>query len=125
MKLIAEFERAHDADLASIAYREKGILTHVSSRYSNNLRIITGAMTVGLWVILDDQYADAIALKNNRAHQPVTSLSEDEMIQLEALGQIHYEQTSSKMLSFIGTSIAIIALAGYILYVSYGLFKAL
>ena len=121
MKLIDEFECAHDADIASLNYREKGILTHVSSRHSNSLRVITGAMNVGLWVVLDDQYQDAIELKRNRSHQPSTALSDEEMTQLEFLGQSQLEESSSKMLSAMGYSVIVMVLAGYILYVSYGL----
>lgn len=62
MKLICEFDNAHEADIAALHYRERGILTHVSNRYSNGLRMITGATTVGFWVVLDQQYQDALVL---------------------------------------------------------------
>jgi hypothetical protein len=123
MKLIDEFESAHDADLASLNYREKGILTQVSSRHSNSLRMITGATKVGLWVVLDDQYQDAIELRKNRSHRPSTTLSEDEMNQLEVLGKSQLTESSAKMLYAIGYGVITVVLAGYILTVSFGLFN--
>ena len=121
MRLIDEFESAHEADIASFNYREKGILTHVSSRHSNSLRMITGATKVGLWVVLDDQYQDAIELRRNQSHRPSTTLSENEMTELEALGKSQLTESSAKMLSAIGYGVITVVLVGYILYVSYGL----
>ena len=121
MRLIDEFESAHEADIASLNYREKGILTHVSSRHSNSLRMITGATKVGLWVVLDDQYQDAIELRKNQSHRPSTTLSEDEMTELEALGKSQLTESSAKMLSAIGYGVITVVLVGYILFVSYDL----
>lgn len=121
MKLITEYDNAHEADVAALHYREKGILTHVSSRYSNGLRVITGATTVGLWVVLDEQYQDALALKQDREHQPANALTEHEMTELENLAKNTVEDSSSKILFALGYGVIVTALMGYIFYVSYGL----
>ena len=121
MRMIEEFESAHDAEIASLNYRGKGILTHVSSSHSNSLWVITGARKVGLWVVLEDQYQDAIELGKNHSHCPLTALSEDEMIHLEALGKKQLEESSSKILSVMGYGFIVLALTVYILYVFYGL----
>ena len=121
MKLIAEFGTAHDADIAAFEYREKGILTHVSSRYSNGLRLITGANSVGLWVVLEEQYEDAEKLMHNGEHRPVTALTEQEMVELETFAKSSLENSSSKMLLGLGYGVAVSVLLGYIFYVTYGL----
>ena len=123
MRLIAEYGTAHDADIAALEYREKGILTHVSSRYSNGLRIITGAMSVGLWVVLEEQYEDAEALKKNGEHRPATALTEQEMIELEALTKLKLENTGSKILLALVYGIAVSFLLGYIFYVANDLLR--
>ncbi|MFT6276262.1 MAG: hypothetical protein ACJAZ0_002367 [Halioglobus sp.] len=121
MKLICEFDNAHEADIAALHYRERGILTHVSSRYSNGLRMITGATTVGFWVVLDQQYQDALVLKQDMEYQPVTALTEQEMTELEHLAKNTLEDSSSKILFALGYTVLVTALTGYIFYLSYGL----
>ncbi len=76
---------------------------------------------MGLWVVLDDQFQDAIELKGNSSHRPSVSLSEDEMAEIEALGQNHFEDSGAKILSAVGYTAAVMVLVGYILYVLYGL----
>jgi len=124
MKLLAEFENAHEADLAAMRYREKGILTYVSSRHSNSFRVITGATQVGLWVVLDDQYSDAVELRKNDSHQPSIRLSEEEMLQLEELGRDQLKESGSKMLSALAYTVIVTALAVYIFYVSHSLLNS-
>ena len=96
MKLIDEFESAHDADFASLNYREKGILTHVSSRHSNSLRIITGAMKVGLWVVLEDQYQDAIELKKTDHIYLRQHCRKTKWINLKPLAEINWRSPAQK-----------------------------
>lgn len=121
MRMIDEFESAHDAQIASLNYRDRGILTHVSSSHSNSLWVITGARKVGLWVVLEDQYQDAIELGKDTSYCPATALSEDEMVELELLGKKQLEESSSKILSAMGYGFVVLALTVYIGYVFHGL----
>ena len=84
MKLLSQYYSVPEAEEASSILREKGILTHVSGKTSNTYRIITGAVKVGLWVVLDQQYSDACELLKNRDHRVSTGLTEQELKEIES-----------------------------------------
>ena len=80
MKLLTEYETASEADIASFRLEQKGIATFVSSRRPMGFLIVsTGAPMIGLWVVLDDQYEDAMALLFNPDHTVIHALSAEEI----------------------------------------------
>ncbi|VAW46418.1 hypothetical protein MNBD_GAMMA02-1709 [hydrothermal vent metagenome] len=84
MKLLTEFDNEESADIVYEEFWKKGILTYVSSADSKKLGTYqTGALKVGLWVILDEQYEDSLAVLNDPSHTVKIQLSSEEMKLLE------------------------------------------
>ena len=121
MKLIDQFTSLSDANEICSKLRNAGILAYVSSAQSYMLsRVKTGALKVGLWIILDDQFEDAKELLRNPKYKPKVVLTEQEMIDLEIEAK-QAKIASSKMLFekaaawFFGSIIC-----GLIAFVVYG-----
>ena len=80
MKLLKEFESVLDSEELAERLKEKGIAVFVSSKHSQSLsKYSTGALNVGLWIVLDVQYEDAKACLKNRRHKVITAISQDEI----------------------------------------------
>lgn len=74
-----------EAESLAERLRNKGVLTHVSSKGSQQLGSpVTGAVKVGVWVVLNEQVKDATALLTNKKHNVEHQLSEEEMRNLES-----------------------------------------
>lgn len=87
MILLKEFDNLIDAESLAERLRSNGVLTHISGKHANHLGpAVTGAIKVGVWVVLDHQAQDAKALLINTQHQVMQPLTEEEMIMLEAQG---------------------------------------
>ena len=60
-------------------------MTHLSGVSSHMLSASrTGALKIGVWVVLDKQFKDAEILMDNANHTPAFPLSADEMKELES-----------------------------------------
>lgn len=122
MKLLCEYASQPDAEALSLKLREKGILTYVSARHSRSLSsLYTGAVSSGVWVVLDVQYKDAIALLRSDHHKVENPLTESEMQELEQATKAasfsainHY---ANKALAVLVLA-AIVAFALYVVYAS-------
>ncbi len=80
MKLLTEFETASEADTASLRLEHKGIATFVSSRHHLGFPIGSiGPPGIGLWVVLDAQYDDAMALLLDPDHTVTNALPPEEI----------------------------------------------
>lgn len=78
-----------DLTLKSNFLRTKGILTQISvSRRGANA-------SNGLWVVIDNQYDDALACLENPDHQVVNLLDESEMQELESIAAQQYSKSIS------------------------------
>ena len=80
MKLLTEYETTSEADSASLRLELKGIATFVSSR--NTLGFPPGTIGppgIGLWVVVDDQYEDAMALLLDPDHTVSNALTPEEI----------------------------------------------
>ena len=103
MKLIAQYQDTIDAERVSDRLRRKGILTFVSGR---GLQVPgaarhTGAIKIGLWAVLPNQYEDAEILLKNRRHEPSVVLSADEMEKLERESKASLSATFSRSMERI------------------------
>jgi len=84
MKLLKQYYSLEDAEALSRRLEKKGIAIFISSRRSHNLGgLFTGAFKVGVWVILNHQYQDAIQLVANKRHEVLNPLTEDEIQHLK------------------------------------------
>lgn len=84
----------------------------------------TGAVTVGLWVVLDEQFADAKALLSNPDHKPATALSVDEMAALEAGVNENQPIWRRKSIERAAAGLIGLALAGLLSYVVYSVLRS-
>ena len=126
MKLLEQFYDENVASELAWKFREKGILTHVSSQNSHQLGSIkTGALKVGLWVVLEKQYTDAEMLHKNENHKVMYPLSEEEMLVIENEAKESFSNEISISYTKVANKAMILALFGLIAFVSYQVINAL
>lgn len=120
MKLLDQFADINQANKLYVRLKGSGILTYVSSSGSYMLsKTNTGALRIGLWVVLDDQYNDAKSPIRNFNHKVKCKLTEREMAELEqeanqaylASNKVMFEKAAAWLLSA-----ALLVFAGYIIY---------
>ena len=120
MKLLAKYSDLNEAKEVSLQLREKGVLTYLSSVNSYRLsRVRTGALKVGLWVVLEKQFQDAKRLLSNPNHKPMYRLSESEMAEIETKASNAYGAMSQNLINTALawlSAITLVALIGYLLY---------
>ncbi len=97
--------------------RSKGILAKHNSEFQKAPH--SHLNKKGVWVILDSQYADAVALMSDGFHKVSNPLTEEEMLQLEADAKNLLLNQSSKFFSLIAKVIFYTSLSGFMVYVGY------
>ncbi len=121
MKLLEQFNDINQAQGLLTRLRNKGIVAYLSSANSYMLsRVRTGALKVGLWVVLDKQYHDAKALIRNPQHIPSHSLTEEEMQHIEKEITLCKPLLSKGMLEKLAAWALSILLVGFVAYIIYG-----
>ena len=81
MKLLNKYLTLTDAEDMAERLENQGIVTHISSKRSHSLASHrTGAINVGLWVILENQYQDALKNAIDAANNVL-----DKKVQLEKM----------------------------------------
>ncbi len=84
MRLLTYYADPAEATEAGARLRRAGVLTRVGGVDPHAYRPPrTDAMRVGLWVVRDDQFADAARLLDDPAHVPSRILSAEEMDEIE------------------------------------------
>ncbi len=98
MKFIDSINIKGDITNAVQRLRNKGILATDASDYANTPIYGSAAKSIkqGLWINLNHQYPDAVALLRNRNHDVTTSLTEDEMVNLEIQAKSFLLNTSNR-----------------------------
>ena len=85
MKLVDQYVDPNMATAARVRLRIAGIAAHVDTLDPHNIQPSkSGETRIGLWVIDDDQHADAVMVLANPEHVPRRVMSLDEISQLEA-----------------------------------------
>ena len=94
MKLIRQFDDVFDAQDFSDKLRKRGVFTHVSSSKSSQFsRHLTGALKVGVWVVLPEQY-DTL--------NPKVILTQEQIKELEKNGRNSAYQMLNKFIIYAG-----------------------
>tara|TARA_B100001063_G_C16488089_1_gene416001 strand:- start:107 stop:472 length:366 start_codon:yes stop_codon:yes gene_type:complete len=88
MKLLKQYFSSHQAELDSLKLENQGILTHVSSKHSHSLGgLVTGAFSVGLWIIFAHQFNDAKAFIADDSYEVQVGFSDEEIATLRSAFQ--------------------------------------
>ena len=70
MKLIYQSSQRAEIEATKILLESRGIPVYVSNEDTNrNLSYMSIALKLGIWVVFDDQYNDAIALLEDDTHE--------------------------------------------------------
>ncbi len=121
MNLLAQYNDVSQAESLQYELRKRGVLTHVSS--SNSFRLSsaqTGAVKVGLWAVIDEQYSDSMSYLRDSNHKITTVLTEEQMRQLETEFAEAQSKAGKKTLEKALAIIVGAFLLGFIGYVGYG-----
>lgn len=125
MKLLKQFSDEIEAESFSEKLRNKGLMTYISSKRSMSFgRHQTGALTVGVWVVLENQYEDAFELMKNKNHKPSNSLSVEEIEKLESKLKISLSGSIKKGLTKTLNILAVITLFSLVLIVAYQVIRS-
>ena len=85
MKLVTEFAAEDEAVSFATMLEQKGIATFLSNRRTHRVITYPRVMSdVGLWVILDSQLGDAVALLDNPNHVVREPLTATEIAKIKA-----------------------------------------
>jgi len=80
MKLVKYYSCAFEAEEDAERLEKRGILTHVTAKYSQKLsRLYTGAFKAGLWVLLERQHYDATRFLHDPNHKITTGIGREEI----------------------------------------------
>ena len=114
LKLLQQYFSNRHAELDALYLEQQGILTHVSSKHSQSLGgWVTGAFSVGLWVVFDDQFADAKSFIADHSHSVKSGFSIEEMADLKQHSEKDTYLTLNRFLiyTFLGLSVVIVLVA--------------
>ncbi len=120
MRIIARYGTRSEADERAAFLRAHGIVPHVTntSSFLRTLGLRRDRSQAALWVMIDTQHDDAMALLANPNHEVHTALAPEELEALEAEGAIQAQR-----LLFRGTLglaaalivvVALLAIAGVV-----------
>ncbi len=94
MKLIYQSSDRYEIENSKLLLESRGIPVHISNEDSNrNLSYMSIAIKLGIWVVFDDQYNDAIALLKDDTHEVNNPRDIEEYY--SALNEVHKELTKS------------------------------
>lgn len=85
MQLLRKYHSLLDAQQDAMNLRSRGVATHISGKESYRAApIFSGVFYVSLWVVLDHQYDDALALLDDPDHTVNDPLPAEDIDVLEA-----------------------------------------
>lgn len=98
----------------------KGILVSTTDDYANipGKRYATRRIKMGIWIHLNHQYDDAVAVISNPKHEPITRLTAEEMDQIRAEAKHQLSEMVDSIFAKIMTyvlALGLLGLLGYIL----------
>lgn len=96
MKLLKQYFSSHQAELDALNLENQGIVVHVSSKHSHSLGgLVTGAFSVGLWVVFDHQFNDAQSFIADDSFEVKDGFTAEELANL----RVEFQTESSTLLN--------------------------
>ena len=125
MQLVTQFIDPGDATEASTRLREAGVMTEITSLDPHIMSSSrTGALRIGLWVVFEDQFDDAVRLLEDPNHVPQRVISLSEMSKIKSTAKDSWLTSGQKMLKNLAAFIFGACLLGLVVYVAIGLWIA-
>ena len=122
MQLVTQFIDPSDATEANSRLRKAGVMTEITSLDPHIMsRSRTGALRIGLWVVFEDQFDDAVQLLEDPDHVPHRVISLTEMNKIKSTARGRWLESGQKMLANLATTIFAACLLGLVVYVAIGL----
>ncbi len=118
MKLLHKYNSLNRAEKRARYLESKGVKIFISSKLSYEFGgVKTGVFYVGLWVVHNRQYNDAIACFKSRKHRVVNTLSKSEMKQTIA-NEKNSKQSSLIIIKGGLKIIFLLVLLAYLMYIT-------
>lgn len=122
MQLVTQFVDPADATEANSRLRKAGIMTEITSMDPHIMsRSRTGALRIGLWVVYDDQFDDAVRMLEDPDHVPNRVISQEEMNSIKSTTRQRWLESGHKKLQLLATIIFGVCLLGLVVYAVSGL----
>ena len=113
MRMVEKYPSKSAAEERAAFLRAHGIATHVTDTSSLLRTAITrqDRSRAALWVVLDPQYDDAVALLENPEHEPSHALPPEDLEQLETQGAVEAQRLLFRaVMVLVGGLLALVAL---------------
>jgi hypothetical protein len=124
MKLVTYYADPAEASEARARLREAGIMSEVDSVDPHIMKPSrSGATRVGLWVVHDEQFGDAVRLLENPDHVPKRIIAFDEVNAVESSTDEGLPGSASGLLKTLTTIFLVACLFGLIVYTVIGVFN--
>jgi hypothetical protein len=122
MQLVTQFIDPSDATAANSRLRKAGVMTEINSLDPHIMNASrTGALRIGLWVVFEDQFDDAVRLLEDPDHVPHRVISLSEMSSIKSTTDNSWLESGQKKLANLATMVFAICLFGLVVYVAIGL----
>jgi hypothetical protein len=122
MQLITQFIDPSDATEANSRLRRAGVMTEITSLDPHIMSSSkTGALRIGLWVVFEDQFDDAVRLLEDPDHVPHRVIPLSEMNRIKSTTDDSWLESGQKKMANLATLIFGACLLGLVVYVAIGL----
>ena len=122
MQLVTQFIDPSDATAANSRLRKAGVMTEINSLDPHIMSgSRTGALRIGLWVVFEDQFDDAVRLLEDPDHVPHRVIPLSEMNRIKSTADDSWLQSGQKKLTNLATIVFALCLLGLVVYVAIGL----
>ncbi|MDO3384279.1 hypothetical protein QWI17_00325 [Gilvimarinus sp. SDUM040013] len=121
MKFIADTEIPIDPYDYLGLLRSQGILAKRNSEFQK--APLAGLSREGIWVILNSQYTDALALISDKSHIVANPLTEGEMVELEIEAKSMLLNASGSFFSRLAKFVFYFSILLFVVYAGYQIVK--
>ncbi len=110
MRMVARYATRSEAMERAAFLQDNGIATHISDMTSMRPNLAhQGQFRAGLWVVLESQYEDALALLENPGHVVQTALGAEQLDALETEGAAQARATLLRWLIVVAVGLGAVA----------------